>query len=189
MKIWISDDGLVRKTEDYSYSGQHVRTVAFPEYQQIGGRFIPKTVVIVDELRGAMLNGVFVKERTTYTSPVHRSIAFRTRPSRKPGWNSSVNSGGPGAAGRGRHLAAMTAALLFLVLVSPRVFAQDQQSGSIGGDTDIDNLFNGGGARPRRRRVPRLQPRLHLPPYDRTTSRVTRGFTSSGPRTCTVEAR
>jgi outer membrane lipoprotein-sorting protein len=67
MKIWISDDGLVRKTEDYSYSGQHVRTVAFPQYQQVGNRFIPQVVVIVDELRGAMLGGVFVKERTTYT--------------------------------------------------------------------------------------------------------------------------
>ncbi|MGA2478419.1 MAG: outer membrane lipoprotein-sorting protein [Spirochaetia bacterium] len=67
MKIWISDDGLVRKTEDFSYSGQHVRTVAFPQYQQIGSRFIPQTVVILDELRGAMINGAFVKERTTYT--------------------------------------------------------------------------------------------------------------------------
>jgi hypothetical protein len=67
MKIWISDDGLVRKTEDYSYSGQHVRTVAFPLYQQIGTRFIPQTVVILDELRGAVINGVFVKEKTTYT--------------------------------------------------------------------------------------------------------------------------
>jgi outer membrane lipoprotein-sorting protein len=67
MKIWISDDGLVRKTEDFSYSGQHVRTVAFPQYQKVGNRFIPELVVIVDELRGAMLNGVFVKERTTYT--------------------------------------------------------------------------------------------------------------------------
>lgn len=67
MKIWISDDGLVRKTEDYSYSGQHVRTVAFPQYQQIGSRFIPQTVVILDELRGAKINGVFEKERTTYT--------------------------------------------------------------------------------------------------------------------------
>lgn len=67
MKIWISDDGLVRKTEDYSYSGQHVRTVAFPQYQEVGNRFIPQTVVIVDELRGAMLGGVFEKERTTYT--------------------------------------------------------------------------------------------------------------------------
>ena len=67
MKIWISDDGLVRKTEDYSYSGQHLRTVAFPEYQEIGGRFIPTQVFIVDELRGAVINGKFVKERTTYT--------------------------------------------------------------------------------------------------------------------------
>lgn len=67
MKIWISDDGLVRKTEDYSYSGQHVRTVAFPQYQRIGERFIPQLVVILDELRGAMINGTFVRERTTYT--------------------------------------------------------------------------------------------------------------------------
>lgn len=67
MKIWISDDGLVRKTEDYSYSGQHLRTTAFPVYQQVGDRYVPQTVVILDELRGAKVNGVFVKERTTYT--------------------------------------------------------------------------------------------------------------------------
>jgi outer membrane lipoprotein-sorting protein len=67
MKIWIGDDGLVRKTEDYSYSGQHLRTVAFPQYQQLGGRYIPVTVVILDELRGAVINGKFEKERTTYT--------------------------------------------------------------------------------------------------------------------------
>ena len=67
MKIWISDDGLVRKTQDFSYSGQHLRTVAFPQYLQIGGRFYPTVVVIVDELRGAVVNGKFEKERTTYT--------------------------------------------------------------------------------------------------------------------------
>lgn len=67
MKIWISDDGFVRKTEDYSYSGQHLRTVAFPRYLQIGGRYYPQLVVIVDELRGAVINGKFKKERTTYT--------------------------------------------------------------------------------------------------------------------------
>ncbi len=66
-KIWISDDGLVRKTEDYSFSGQHLRTVAFPVYQQVGSRYVPQTVVILDELRGAMINGTFVKEKTTYT--------------------------------------------------------------------------------------------------------------------------
>jgi outer membrane lipoprotein-sorting protein len=67
MKIWISDDGLVRKTQDFSYSGQHLRTVAFPQYQRIGNHFYPTTVVIVDELRGAVINGKFEKERTTYT--------------------------------------------------------------------------------------------------------------------------
>jgi outer membrane lipoprotein-sorting protein len=67
MKIWISDDSLVRKTEDYSYSGQHLRTVAFPQYLQIGGRYYPSLVVIVDELRGAVINNVFEHERTTYT--------------------------------------------------------------------------------------------------------------------------
>lgn len=66
-RIWIDDQGLVRKTEDYSFSGQHLRTVAFPVYQQIGTRFVPQTVVIQDELRGATINGVFEKEKTTYT--------------------------------------------------------------------------------------------------------------------------
>jgi hypothetical protein len=67
MKIWVSDDGLVRKTEDYSFSGQHLRTTAFPAYQQVGSRYVPETVVILDELRGSTINGSFVKERTTYT--------------------------------------------------------------------------------------------------------------------------
>jgi hypothetical protein len=67
MKIWISDDGLVRKTEDYSFSGQHLRTSAFPSYQQVGDRYVPEKVVILEELHGAMINGTFVKERTTYT--------------------------------------------------------------------------------------------------------------------------
>ena len=67
MKLWMSDDGFVRKTEDYSYSGQHLRTVAFPRYLEIGGRYYPSLVVIVDELRGATINGVFQHERTTYT--------------------------------------------------------------------------------------------------------------------------
>jgi hypothetical protein len=67
MKIWISSDGLVRKAEDYSYSGQKLRTVAFPQYQKIGDRYFPLSVVIVDELRGAMIDGTFMKEVTTYT--------------------------------------------------------------------------------------------------------------------------
>jgi outer membrane lipoprotein-sorting protein len=64
MKIWISDDGLVRKTEDYSLSGQLLRTSAFVDYWRIGERFVPKEIRFVDALRGATIKGNFVNERT-----------------------------------------------------------------------------------------------------------------------------
>jgi hypothetical protein len=67
MKIWISEDGLVRKTEDYSLSGQLLRTSAFPDYHQIGNRFVPKRILFVDALLGAMVAGKFVNERTQIT--------------------------------------------------------------------------------------------------------------------------
>lgn len=67
MKVWISDDGLVRKTEDYSLSGQLLRTSAFPDYYQIGRRFVPKRVLFVEELRGAVIDGKFVNEKTQIT--------------------------------------------------------------------------------------------------------------------------
>jgi outer membrane lipoprotein-sorting protein len=64
MKIWISEDGLVRKSEDYSLSGQLLRTTAIPDYHVIGERYVPKALLIVDALRGALINGAFVNERT-----------------------------------------------------------------------------------------------------------------------------
>jgi outer membrane lipoprotein-sorting protein len=67
MKIWISEDGLVRKTEDYSLSGQLLRTSAIPDYHQIGNRFVPKAIVFVDALLGATVAGKFVNERTQIT--------------------------------------------------------------------------------------------------------------------------
>lgn len=67
MKVWISGDGLIRKTEDYSLSGQLLRTTAIPDYYRIGGRFVPKQVLLVEELRGAVINGTFVHERTQIT--------------------------------------------------------------------------------------------------------------------------
>ncbi|GHU05098.1 outer membrane lipoprotein-sorting protein [Spirochaetia bacterium] len=77
MKIWISDDGLVRKTEDYSLSGQLMRTTAFPNYYQIGSRFVPRQMVIEEALRGAMINGKFVKEvtRIAITKPSFDKVA------------------------------------------------------------------------------------------------------------------
>ncbi|MDR0640963.1 MAG: outer membrane lipoprotein-sorting protein [Treponema sp.] len=67
MKIWISEDGLVRKTEDYSLSGQLLRTSAFPDYHRIGSRFVPKRVLFEETLKGAVIDGKFVNERTQIT--------------------------------------------------------------------------------------------------------------------------
>ncbi|MDC7241291.1 MAG: outer membrane lipoprotein-sorting protein [Spirochaetales bacterium] len=64
MKIWISKDGLVRMTEDYSLSGQHLRSTYIPDYYNIGGTFVPKRLLFEDQLRGATINGKFQKERT-----------------------------------------------------------------------------------------------------------------------------
>jgi outer membrane lipoprotein-sorting protein len=67
MKIWISEDNLVRKTEDYSLSGQLLRTSAFPDYYNVSGRFVPRQILFVENLRGAVINGTFVNERTQIT--------------------------------------------------------------------------------------------------------------------------
>jgi outer membrane lipoprotein-sorting protein len=77
MKIWISDDGLVRKTEDYSLSGQLLRTSAIPDYYKIGRYYVPKSILFVDELRGAVINGAFVKEKTqiTISKPSFEKVA------------------------------------------------------------------------------------------------------------------
>jgi outer membrane lipoprotein-sorting protein len=77
MKIWVSEDGLIRKAEDYSLSGQLLRTSAFPDYHQIGSRYVPKKILLVDALRGATINGVFVNEKTqiTITKPSFDKVA------------------------------------------------------------------------------------------------------------------
>ena len=77
MKIWISEDGLVRKTEDYSLSGQLLRTSAIADYWRIGNRYVPKQILFVDALRGAMINGSFVNEKTqiTITKPSFNKLA------------------------------------------------------------------------------------------------------------------
>jgi hypothetical protein len=64
MRIWIDQDGLVRKFEDYSLSGQHMRTTAIPTYRRLGSQYVPVRIVIQDELRGRRVDGVFRNERT-----------------------------------------------------------------------------------------------------------------------------
>jgi outer membrane lipoprotein-sorting protein len=64
MKVWICENNLLRKAEDYSLSGQLLRTSIIPDYYNIGGRFVPRQILFVEELLGAVINGVFVNERT-----------------------------------------------------------------------------------------------------------------------------
>jgi len=63
-RIWVTDDNLVRKTEDRSLSGQLMRTVAVPQYQKVEDRWVPVNMVIVDNLRGKVIDGKMRYETT-----------------------------------------------------------------------------------------------------------------------------
>lgn len=65
VKVWVTkDDGLIRKKEDYSLSGQLLRTTAIPSYQLIGTRSIPVSMLIVDNLKGKKINDKMQYEKT-----------------------------------------------------------------------------------------------------------------------------
>ena len=71
LKLWVTkDDGLMRKKEDFSLSGQKLRTTAVPRYQSIKGAdgkrtyHIPVDMVIQDNLRGKKINGKMQYEQT-----------------------------------------------------------------------------------------------------------------------------
>ncbi|MDX9801959.1 MAG: outer membrane lipoprotein-sorting protein [Spirochaetia bacterium] len=68
MIIWVSDkDNLVRKIEDYSLSGQLMRTTAVPGYQKVGNLWVPQLLVILDHLSSKTIAGKTEYERTTIT--------------------------------------------------------------------------------------------------------------------------
>ena len=70
LKVWITkDDGLIRKKEDYSLSGQLLRTTLIPSYQFIGERSIPipNQMIIVDNLKGRKIDDKMRYENTTIT--------------------------------------------------------------------------------------------------------------------------
>lgn len=67
VKLWVSEDNLVRKIEDYSLSGQLMRTTAIPTYQKAGERWLPASLVIVDHLVFRNIGGKTEYERTTIT--------------------------------------------------------------------------------------------------------------------------
>ncbi len=66
-KLWVTPDHLVRLSQDFSLSGQLLRTTAIPTYQRVGNRYVPYKMVIIDELRGKEVDGKFEHEMTQIT--------------------------------------------------------------------------------------------------------------------------
>jgi len=51
-KLWIRmDNYLILKEEHYSVSDRLMRTLVYPKYQTVNGRFVPASILIVDNLR------------------------------------------------------------------------------------------------------------------------------------------
>lgn len=67
VKIWVSEDRLVRKIEDYSLSGQLMRTSAIPSYQKVADRWVPVNIVIQDHLVFRKVGEKTEYERTMVT--------------------------------------------------------------------------------------------------------------------------
>ena len=72
LKLWVTkDDGLVRKKEDYSLSGQKLRTTAVPSYQLVKSNgktySVPVSMLIQDNLRGKKIEGKVQYEKTQIT--------------------------------------------------------------------------------------------------------------------------
>lgn len=72
LHLWVTkDDGLVRMKEDYSMSGQKLRTTAIPSYQNVvDGKkthSIPVKMLISDNLRGKKIGDKVLYEKTQIT--------------------------------------------------------------------------------------------------------------------------
>lgn len=65
IKMWVSEDFLVRKVEDYSLSGQLMRTTAIPSYQKVDKKWIPATLTILDHLMARKVGDKTMYEKTT----------------------------------------------------------------------------------------------------------------------------
>lgn len=63
-KMWIRKDNLlVLKEEHYSVSDRLMRTVAYPKYQSVSGKFVPASMLILDNLKQGE------KTQITFASP------------------------------------------------------------------------------------------------------------------------
>ncbi|MCL2793157.1 MAG: outer membrane lipoprotein-sorting protein [Spirochaetaceae bacterium] len=67
VRLWVCENNLVRQIQDFSLSGQLMRTTAIPTYQRVGDKWLPVTMVILDHLVFQNIGGRREYERTTIT--------------------------------------------------------------------------------------------------------------------------
>lgn len=75
-RMWIrKDNNLILKVEDYSLTRRLLRTMLFPAYQTLQGRFIPSRFVIEDNLRAGEKTQISIDEPSL--SPLPDSVFRR----------------------------------------------------------------------------------------------------------------
>lgn len=65
VKLWVSEDNLIRKIEDYSLSNELIRTSTIPNYQLVGTRWLPKNLSIYNHNKQFKINGKIELEKTS----------------------------------------------------------------------------------------------------------------------------
>ena len=70
IKIWVRTDvSIVLKEEDFSVSNRLMRTAIYPRYTVVGGKYLPSSALIVDELNNGERTQFSMKEATTAKIP------------------------------------------------------------------------------------------------------------------------
>lgn len=70
IKLWVrTDQTIVLKEEDYSLSGRLMRTSYYPKYVQVGAKFVPAQILIVDELQEGEKTQLTMKNPSTAALP------------------------------------------------------------------------------------------------------------------------
>lgn len=70
IKLWVrTDRTIVLKEEDYSLSGRLMRTSYYPKYVQVGAKFVPAQILIVDNLQEGEKTQLTMKNPSTASLP------------------------------------------------------------------------------------------------------------------------
>ena len=70
IKLWVRPDrNIVLKEEDYSLSDRLMRTSYFPKYVQVGSKFVPAQILIVDNLQEGEKTQLTMKNPSTAALP------------------------------------------------------------------------------------------------------------------------